>query len=113
MFFQFFNSNIGYVCICYLRPYHPVVIAVIDVLCFDKGMGALSDAEGKKLSDAVGALSPKMSEKAFRDSIGKIRNQLESKLSTVKKQFDYQEPVQNMPGQQSTTGSNFSSLWGD
>ncbi|EQA1949384.1 phage DNA ejection protein [Escherichia coli] len=78
-----------------------------------KGMGALSDAEGKKLSDAVGALSPKMSEKAFRDSIGKIRNQLESKLSTVKKQFDYQEPVQNMSGQQSTTGSNFSSLWGD
>ncbi|EAS9364474.1 acyltransferase [Salmonella enterica] len=78
-----------------------------------KGMGALSDAEGKKLSDAVGALSPKMSEKAFRDSIGKIRNQLESKLSTVKKQFDYQEPVQNTSGQQSTTGSNFSSLWGD
>lgn len=78
-----------------------------------KGMGALSDAEGKKLSDAVGALSPKMSEKAFRDSIGKIRNQLESKLSTVKKQFDYQDPVQNTPGQQSTTGSNFSSLWGD
>ncbi|KWW07733.1 phage DNA ejection protein [Escherichia fergusonii] len=78
-----------------------------------KGMGALSDAEGKKLSDAVGALSPKMSEKAFRDSIGKIRNQLESKLSTVKKQFDYQEPVQNMPGQQTHAGSNFSSLWGD
>lgn len=78
-----------------------------------KGMGALSDAEGKKLSDAVGALSPKMSEKAFRDSIGKIRNQLESKLITVKKQFDYQEPVQNTPGQQSPAGSNFSSLWGD
>ncbi|EOU9074490.1 phage DNA ejection protein [Escherichia coli] len=78
-----------------------------------KGMGALSDAEGKKLSDAVGALSPKMSEKAFRDSIGKIRNQLESKLSTVKKQFYYQDPVQNTPGQQSPAGSNFSSLWGD
>ncbi|EBS9006386.1 acyltransferase [Salmonella enterica] len=78
-----------------------------------KGMGALSDAEGKKLSDAVGALSPKMSEKAFRDSIGKIRNQLESKLSTVKKQFDYQEPAQNALGQQSPAGSNFSSLWGD
>ncbi|EON5326803.1 TPA: phage DNA ejection protein [Escherichia coli] len=78
-----------------------------------KGMGALSDAEGKKLSDAVGALNPKMSEKAFRDSIGKIRNQLESKLSTVKKQFDYQEPVQNTPAQQPTAGSNFSSLWGD
>ncbi len=36
MFFQFFNSNIGYVCMRYLRPYHPVVIAVVDVLCFDK-----------------------------------------------------------------------------
>lgn len=35
MFFQFFNSNIGYFCMCYLRPYHPVVIAVVDVLCFD------------------------------------------------------------------------------
>ncbi|EHV13040.1 hypothetical protein ECEC1845_0862 [Escherichia coli EC1845] len=23
---------------CYLRPYHPVVIAVIDVLCFDNSV---------------------------------------------------------------------------
>ncbi|RSB60359.1 acyltransferase [Atlantibacter subterranea] len=78
-----------------------------------KGMGALSDAEGKKLSDAVGALNPKMSEKAFRDSISKIRTQLESKLGTVKRQFNYQEPapsVQQQPTQQ-TTG--YSSLWGD
>lgn len=36
MLFQLFNSNIGYFCMCYLRPYHPVVIAVIDVLRFDK-----------------------------------------------------------------------------
>ncbi|HBB0330359.1 TPA: hypothetical protein J1719_003432 [Escherichia coli] len=35
MFFQFFNSNIGYVCMCYLRPQHPVVIAIADVLGFD------------------------------------------------------------------------------
>lgn len=83
-----------------------------------KGMGALSDAEGKKLSDAVGALSPKMSEPAFRSSIGKIRTQLESKLGTVKKQFDYQEPAaqpqaqtQSQQPQQQSTG--FSSLWGD
>lgn len=41
VFFQFFNSNIGYFCMCYLRPYHPVVIAVVDVLCFDVGVGAL------------------------------------------------------------------------
>lgn len=37
-----------------------------------KGMGALSDAEGKKLSAAVGALDPKMGEKAFRESVGRI-----------------------------------------
>lgn len=77
-----------------------------------KGMGALSDAEGKKLSDAVGALSPKMSEKAFRDSIGKIRGQLESKLGTVKKQFDYQEPT-TQQAQTDQQQSGFSSLWGD
>lgn len=56
-----------------------------------KGMGALSDAEGKKLSEAVGALSTKMSEKAFRESAEKIRTNLENKLNTVKKQYNYQE----------------------
>lgn len=82
-----------------------------------KGMGALSDAEGKKLSDAVGALSPKMSEPAFRSSIGKIRTQLESKLGTVKKQFDYQEPAAQpqaqTQSQQQQQSTGFSSLWGD
>lgn len=79
-----------------------------------KGMGALSDAEGKKLSDAVGALSPKMSEPAFRASIGKIRGQLESKLSTVKKQFKYQESSHQQPAAQSAPeSSGFSNLWGD
>lgn len=90
-----------------------------------KGMGALSDAEGKKLSDAVGALSPKMSEDAFRSSIGKIRTQLENKLGTVKRQFDYQEPAapQQAPPTQQTQqpkqaapaqqAGEYSSLWGD
>lgn len=77
-----------------------------------KGMGALSDAEGKKLSDAVGALSPKMSEDAFRSSIGKIRTQLESKLGTVKKQFDYQEPAAPA-AQQPQQQNSYQSLWGD
>lgn len=77
-----------------------------------KGMGALSDAEGKKLSDAVGALSPKMSEDAFRSSIGKIRTQLESKLGTVKKQFDYQEP-EAPTAQQPQQQNGYQSLWGD
>ncbi|HHX9846657.1 TPA: phage DNA ejection protein [Salmonella bongori] len=77
-----------------------------------KGMGALSDAEGKKLSDAVGALSPKMSEDAFRSSIGKIRTQLESKLGTVKKQFDYHEP-EAQAAQQPQQQNGYQSLWGD
>ena len=37
-----------------------------------KGMGALSDAEGKKLTAAVGALDPKMGEVAFRASVDRI-----------------------------------------
>ncbi len=37
-----------------------------------KGMGALSDAEGKKLTAAVGALDPKMGEEAFRESVARI-----------------------------------------
>lgn len=84
-----------------------------------KGMGALSDAEGKKLSDAVGALSPKMSEDAFRSSIGKIRTQLENKLGTVKRQFDYQEPAAPQQAQQTQQAApaqpagGYSSLWGD
>ena len=41
-----------------------------------KGMGALSDAEGKKLTAAVGALDTSMSEKEFKDSIKRIRKDL-------------------------------------
>ena len=41
-----------------------------------KGAGALSDAEGAKLTAAVGALNPNMSEKAFRASLDKIEQQL-------------------------------------
>ena len=41
-----------------------------------KGMGALSDAEGKKLTAAVGALDPKMGEKAFRASIDRIQKDM-------------------------------------
>ena len=41
-----------------------------------KGMGALSDAEGKKLTQAVGALDPKMGEKAFRESVARITSDM-------------------------------------
>jgi hypothetical protein len=43
-----------------------------------RGMGALSDAEGKKLTDAIGALNPKMSEVAFKESLGRIKADLQS-----------------------------------
>jgi hypothetical protein len=43
-----------------------------------KGMGALSDAEGKKLTAAVGALDPKMGEKAFRDSVKRITDDMDA-----------------------------------
>lgn len=41
-----------------------------------KGMGALSDAEGKKLSEAVGALSLKMGDVAFKTSLNQIKKTL-------------------------------------
>jgi hypothetical protein len=37
-----------------------------------KGMGALSNAEGQKLTDAIGALDPNMSEAAFLSSLDRI-----------------------------------------
>lgn len=43
-----------------------------------KGMGALSDAEGKKLTAAVGALDPKMGEQAFRDSVQRITEDMQA-----------------------------------
>lgn len=43
-----------------------------------KGMGALSDAEGKKLTAAVGALKPSMSEKSFRESLDRIKKDMEA-----------------------------------
>lgn len=46
--------------------------AFIPMVAQLKGMGALSDSEGKKLTAAVGALDPKMGEKAFRESVARI-----------------------------------------
>lgn len=44
-----------------------------------KGMGALSDAEGKKLSDSVGALDPSMPEAEFESSLKNITRYLHQK----------------------------------
>lgn len=48
-----------------------------------KGMGALSDAEGRKLTAAVGALDPNMSESAFRASIDRVVNDMASARKRV------------------------------
>lgn len=48
-----------------------------------KGMGALSDAEGKKLTAAVGALDPKMGEKAFRESVDRITEEMNAARDRV------------------------------
>lgn len=48
-----------------------------------KGMGALSDAEGKKLTAAVGALDPKMGEEAFRASVARITEDMEQARERV------------------------------
>lgn len=45
-----------------------------------RGMGQLSNAEGEKLNAAVGALNFNMSEKAFAESLGRIRDQFGSVL---------------------------------
>jgi hypothetical protein len=43
-----------------------------------KGMGALSDAEGKKLTDAVGALNTNMKQSEFDAQVNKIRASLQA-----------------------------------
>lgn len=43
-----------------------------------KGMGALSNAEGQKLTDAIGALDPRMSEAAFKASLNRVIGDLSS-----------------------------------
>lgn len=48
-----------------------------------KGMGALSDAEGRKLTAAVGALNPNMGETAFRQSVQRITDEMEQARSRV------------------------------
>lgn len=48
-----------------------------------KGMGALSDAEGKKITAAVGALNPSMGEKAFRESVDRIYGDMEAARGRV------------------------------
>lgn len=66
-----------------------------------RGTGALSDAEGKKLSDSVGALSTKMSEEAFRKSLAEVRATLQAAKDRAAKSG--QAPASAAGSQQSGT----------
>lgn len=61
-----------------------------------KGMGALSDAEGKKLTAAVGALDTKMKPAEFDASLNRIRSDLEAAKQRAAK----------MPGMPTNTSFN-------
>jgi hypothetical protein len=59
-----------------------------------RGMGALSDAEGKKLTDAIGALNTDMSETAFKKSVLQIRQNLEKAKNRAQMLQQLNGPVQ-------------------
>lgn len=58
-----------------------------------KGMGALSDAEGKKLTAAVGALDPKMGEEAFRESVARIKEDMNAARARVSGMQQTKQPA--------------------
>lgn len=62
-----------------------------------KGMGALSDAEGKKLTAAVGALNPSMGEKAFRESVARITGDMNAARDRVTGSQPAQKPMEALP----------------
>jgi hypothetical protein len=71
-----------------------------------KGMGALSDAEGKKLTAAVGALDPKMKLSEFNAAVARIKADLEAA-----RQRAMQMP--NTSKQQPAGGSTAVKKWSD
>ncbi len=51
-----------------------------------KGLGALSEAEGRKISAAAGAINPRMSESAFKKSLQIIKDGFEKAKASLQKQ---------------------------
>ncbi|CDH05432.1 conserved hypothetical protein [Xenorhabdus bovienii str. oregonense] len=79
-----------------------------------KGLGALSNAEGQRVTDAIGKLSPSISEKAAKETIKTIisvtnkgKQRLDNKFSTEAEKY---RKEQSAP---SSNQSEYSSLWGD
>lgn len=72
-----------------------------------KGMGALSDAEGRKLSESVGALDPGMPEKEFAASLQKITKYLYDKAKAAGLEVQMPEFVGQHGKQAPTGGAKF------
>lgn len=67
-----------------------------------KGLGALSENEGKKLGAAIGALDLSQSDKALRASLKRIKDTLSSAKTKLQKKFNVQPQVQQADAQQTT-----------
>lgn len=78
--------------------------AFIPMVAQLKGMGALSDAEGKKLTAAVGALNPKMGESAFRDSVKRITNEMDAARERVAGTIKPKDAMPSLPPAQQHKG---------
>ena len=80
-----------------------------------KGMGALSDAEGKKMSDSVGALSVKMSQPEFKKSLERVQTTLAQAKQRALKNVPQAQAQPQQAQQQSgppavTTQAQFNAL---
>ncbi|WP_312202976.1 phage DNA ejection protein [Kosakonia cowanii] len=67
-----------------------------------KGMGALSDAEGKKLDQAVGSLQNSQSEDSFRRNAGVILNTLNQKRNEAVGKYVQQNGIKRMEAPQAS-----------
>ncbi|EOU1295291.1 phage DNA ejection protein [Cronobacter sakazakii] len=67
-----------------------------------KGMGALSDAEGKKLDQAVGSLQNSQSEESFRRNAGVILNTLNQKRNEAVGKYVQQNGIKRVEAPQAS-----------
>jgi hypothetical protein len=70
-----------------------------------KGLGQLTEAEGQRLVNSVGALEPGMSEKAFRSEMAKVENTLKIARSRMQKKYGQELP---MTGSFTVNGKSYS-----
>ena len=70
-----------------------------------KGLGALSENEGRKLSAAIGALDLSQSDKRLRSEIGKIRTKITEARGRAEKKFNISAPSLTTPPPPGVTGA--------